>query len=67
MEIKNAAVTSVRYNSYEDKEMDLTYSMDLATGFDIQYSIYKKAQSSEQDTPILGPEATMDLMMMESG
>ena len=62
MQIKNAAVTSVRYNSYEDKEMDLTYSMDLATGFDIQYSIYKKAQSSEQDTPILGPDATMDLM-----
>lgn len=42
MNIKNAEVKDVEYISYTKKRMELSYSLDLATGFDIQYFIYKK-------------------------
>ena len=66
MNIKNAEVKDVEYISYTKKRMELSYSLDLATGFDIQYFIYKKENGTfDPSMPLLNHGQVMDLMGYE--
>ena len=61
MKINDPAVTEIEYKSYMEKTLTLTYNMDLASGFEIQYSIGKK-NSDGSETPLLDHAGVMDLM-----